>query len=208
MKIGNQRPTARDGSTSTSTSTSTQQSASQNFRPAKELPHLVDVPATSSSSSSTSPPQTHPRVLHAHAHHHEAPRTASPQPTPTPTPHHGRPISPHPHPHPPPSPAGPRAYAADSPIALLRHINAAYPPIIDATLHMGMLVKDLHEKMAVCRGWCEAAVEAGIGDEPAVRGTLAALGRLRFVVPRGVGANWIGLEGEGVGVGVDEGRGG
>lgn len=96
--------------------------------------------------------------------------------------------SPIPSPHPPSTPHHePTYYSPDSRTALLRHINTSYPPIIHLTLHIGMLVRDLHGQIAECHAWCEAAVDAGMGAEPAIRGTLEALGRLRFVVPRGVG---------------------
>ncbi|KAK7186315.1 hypothetical protein PSPO01_07704 [Paraphaeosphaeria sporulosa] len=170
MKIGDQRPPARQ----MSPSISTQHSAPRNHHATEGHPHGEDVsaprrtsPAPAGSQDATAQP--------------EAPRASFPQAPED----HGFPFVPD---------EESRRYIPDSPTAIMRHINTAYPPIIHYTLHIGMLVKDLHEKIGECHAWCEAAVEAGMGGEPAVRETLAALERLRFVVPRGVGANWIGVE--------------
>ncbi|KAF2450498.1 hypothetical protein P171DRAFT_479583 [Karstenula rhodostoma CBS 690.94] len=178
MKIGHQKPTARD------TSTSTQP-------PPPPRTHHGDAAEASPQRDAAPPP---PRVSDPTVQH-----SALREPLPPTPAEHDVPVVPdHPFTAGQPSDDGAHAqhrdyaYTADSPIAILRHINAAYPPIIHYTLHIGMLVKDLHEKIGECHAWCEAAVGAGMGGEPAVRETMGALERLRFVVPRGVGRNWIG----------------
>lgn len=134
MKIGTQRPPAQDPSPSTQ-------------QPPPPRNHTADAAELHAQREPVPPP---PRVSLDPAR----PRDATAQPSPSREPSPQAP----PEPSSPVPPAhldtaaqsddvDPRDYAADSPTAILRHINAAYPPIIHYTLHIGMLVKDLHERI-------------------------------------------------------------